>query len=272
MNSPLRLPVLITGLATTLAFTIWWIRKPSTVWNTYDSKVILPIKTEDGLSELNPSWISNALYLLFLDPQKPRPDQIMSTSGLIRSHHHRLATRFDCKVGDAQISTRDELPLAPILIKSQQGESDQRGQDRLLFGLTLSKELDGSDRNFSRYQQSNSTTLIIKRELEAPVLKKREEMKSLSQRLGSQFDIKDPLWPKQWHTANDELCQHIINVTDVWASGITGKHVALAIVDDGLAMTLDDLKVCAANMVVTYSSGSGDDIVMKQFIIFVSWN
>lgn len=96
-------------------------------------------------------------------------------------------------------------------------------------------------RNIIYVPSTDGTTPIIKRELEAPVIQKREEMKSLSQRLGSQFGIKDPLWPKQWHLANDELREHMINVTDVWASGITGKNVTVAIVDDGLDMTSDDL-------------------------------
>ncbi|EGG00200.1 uncharacterized protein MELLADRAFT_68007 [Melampsora larici-populina 98AG31] len=84
-----------------------------------DSKAVLLIESELGLSDLNPDWISNALDLLFLDPQKPRSDQIISATGLIRSHHHHLPTRLECIVGDAQTITRVELPLTPILIKSQ---------------------------------------------------------------------------------------------------------------------------------------------------------
>ncbi|KAH9822380.1 hypothetical protein DFH28DRAFT_1078624 [Melampsora americana] len=212
--STFGLPALITALATSLAFTIWWIRKPSAVWTAYDhessnsiksittasssssssssrlkplftlliaphpgrptqikldtilnssrqqtahlqlhsltlicttpsscpptippqvrrltnlnsfypdpdSKAVLLIESEDGLSGLNPNWISNALDLLFLDPQQPRADQIISASGLIRSRHHHLPTRLECTVGDAQTITQVELPLTPILIKSQ---------------------------------------------------------------------------------------------------------------------------------------------------------
>lgn len=52
--------------------------------------------------------------------------------------------------------------------------------------------------------------------------------------LASRFSILDPLWPKQWHLANDRIKENSINVTGVWDLGITGKGVKVAIVDDGL--------------------------------------
>ncbi|KAG0152173.1 hypothetical protein CROQUDRAFT_56154 [Cronartium quercuum f. sp. fusiforme G11] len=73
-------------------------------------------------------------------------------------------------------------------------------------------------------------------------IQNRASPRTLSERLGLQFNIKDPLWPKQWHLANNEMRQHMINVTDVWSNGITGKNVTVAIVDDGLDMTSEDLK------------------------------
>jgi kexin len=56
------------------------------------------------------------------------------------------------------------------------------------------------------------------------------------------FNIYDPLWPKQWHLVNDVIQKHMINATGVWDMGITGKNVTVAIVDDGIDMTSDDLK------------------------------
>ena len=52
--------------------------------------------------------------------------------------------------------------------------------------------------------------------------------------LARRFSISDPLWPKQWHLANDQMRDNSINVTGVWAQGITGKGVVVSIVDDGL--------------------------------------
>lgn len=55
------------------------------------------------------------------------------------------------------------------------------------------------------------------------------------------LDIKDPLFPKQWHIVNEEFPEHMMNVTGVWKEGITGKNVISAIVDDGLDYESGDL-------------------------------
>jgi len=55
------------------------------------------------------------------------------------------------------------------------------------------------------------------------------------------LDIKDPLFPKQWHFVNEEFPEHMMNVTPVWRQGITGKNVISAIVDDGLDYESQDL-------------------------------
>lgn len=99
---------------------------------------------------------------------------------------------------------------------------------------------------------------VLRRELPSPdyaALKRSMQGRApaskdtLSAQLANQFDIKDPLWPKQWHLANNEIREHMINATDVWASGITGKNVTIAIVDDGLDMTSDDLKANFVSLV-----------------------
>lgn len=48
------------------------------------------------------------------------------------------------------------------------------------------------------------------------------------------FSIQDPIFPEQWHLANDRMQQHTINVTGVWDQGITGSGVGVAVIDDGL--------------------------------------
>lgn len=52
--------------------------------------------------------------------------------------------------------------------------------------------------------------------------------------IAERFSIVDPLWPKQWHLANDKMQENSINVTGVWDQGITGEGIKVAIVDDGL--------------------------------------
>ena len=59
--------------------------------------------------------------------------------------------------------------------------------------------------------------------------------------VAARFNIKDPLFPKQWHLVNDEFPQHMMNVTGIWAEGFTGKGIISSLVDDGLDYTSEDL-------------------------------
>ncbi|KAF2719965.1 hypothetical protein K431DRAFT_271760 [Polychaeton citri CBS 116435] len=56
------------------------------------------------------------------------------------------------------------------------------------------------------------------------------------------LDIKDPIFGDQWHLYNPVQSGHDINVTGVWAQGITGKNSTTCIVDDGLDLDSLDLK------------------------------
>ncbi|KAG0232086.1 pheromone processing endoprotease [Actinomortierella wolfii] len=60
--------------------------------------------------------------------------------------------------------------------------------------------------------------------------------------VADQFGIKDPGFTYQWHLHNTLQAKHDINVTGVWAQGITGKGATVAIIDDGLDATSEDLK------------------------------
>ncbi|KAI9504436.1 peptidase S8/S53 domain-containing protein, partial [Coemansia spiralis] len=54
-------------------------------------------------------------------------------------------------------------------------------------------------------------------------------------------NIVDPLYKNQWHLANTQEVGHDINVTSVWHSGVTGAGVTVALIDDGLDFTNEDL-------------------------------
>ncbi|KAF9091435.1 pheromone processing endoprotease [Mortierella sp. AD031] len=54
------------------------------------------------------------------------------------------------------------------------------------------------------------------------------------------FDIADPGFRYQWHLHNTKD-RHDINVTGVWEQGINGTGVNVAIIDDGLDSTSEDL-------------------------------
>jgi len=59
--------------------------------------------------------------------------------------------------------------------------------------------------------------------------------------IASDQKIRDPLFPQQWHLANDQYPEHMMNVTGLWAEGLTGKGVLSGLIDDGLDYTSDDL-------------------------------
>ncbi|RDI80262.1 hypothetical protein Vi05172_g9712 [Venturia inaequalis] len=54
--------------------------------------------------------------------------------------------------------------------------------------------------------------------------------------------INDPIFNEQWHIFNTKEVGHDLNVTGVWAMGITGKGATVSIIDDGLDMDSLDLK------------------------------
>ncbi|KAJ2222843.1 pheromone processing endoprotease [Coemansia sp. RSA 485] len=54
-------------------------------------------------------------------------------------------------------------------------------------------------------------------------------------------EIGDPMYKQQWHLVNSNEHGHDINVTDVWHQGITGAGVTVALIDDGLDYSSEDL-------------------------------
>ena len=72
-------------------------------------------------------------------------------------------------------------------------------------------------------------------------------------------EISDPLYGCQWHLRNREQGGEDINVETVWAEGIDGEGINIAVVDDGMYYAHEDL---AANVSTTlnhnYDTGSHD--------------
>lgn len=65
---------------------------------------------------------------------------------------------------------------------------------------------------------------------------------ALSTKMAEQFGIHDPIFPDQWHLANDRRPGSDLNISGVWAQDITGRGVNVAMIDDGLDMHSPDLK------------------------------
>ncbi|KAK0947698.1 pheromone processing endoprotease [Friedmanniomyces endolithicus] len=69
-----------------------------------------------------------------------------------------------------------------------------------------------------------------------------DSMVQKGKEIAASLGINDPIFQDQWHLYNHVQPGHDINVTGVWAQGITGKNSTVCIVDDGLDMDSDDLR------------------------------
>ncbi|KAF9553658.1 hypothetical protein CPC08DRAFT_822168 [Agrocybe pediades] len=63
-----------------------------------------------------------------------------------------------------------------------------------------------------------------------------------SAEVAKHYDLKDPMFPKQWHLVNDANPEHMMNTTPVWDMGFTGKGVLTSFLDDGLDYEAIDLR------------------------------
>ncbi|EGW32318.1 uncharacterized protein SPAPADRAFT_139715 [Spathaspora passalidarum NRRL Y-27907] len=74
--------------------------------------------------------------------------------------------------------------------------------------------------------------------------KNRPQIELVKQKLEEvtkRLEIKDPMFERQWHLINTFHPGNDINVADIWLEGKFGKGVVIAVVDDGLDITSDDL-------------------------------
>jgi kexin len=150
------------------------------------------------------------------------------------------------------------------LVRAEKEPSDllvarEESVDRILGRFEELRTLAGRDSDHSslwtRSDESQNARAIVDsvKVLERQVLRKRvkrapppvrppsDDDKAVH-RVAQRFGIQDPLFPDQWHLVNQEYPEHMMNVTGVWAMGITGKGVITSFIDDGLDYTAEDLK------------------------------
>uniref|UniRef100_A0A8C4QRL2 Proprotein convertase subtilisin/kexin type 7 n=1 Tax=Eptatretus burgeri TaxID=7764 RepID=A0A8C4QRL2_EPTBU len=60
--------------------------------------------------------------------------------------------------------------------------------------------------------------------------------------LPKQLTFNDPKYSKQWHLHNMRTPGMDLNLQDVWAQGVTGRGVVLAVIDDGLQHSLAEIQ------------------------------
>jgi kexin len=155
------------------------------------------------------------------------------------------------------------------LVRTEKEPSDlvarKEPADRILGRFEELRSLAGRDRSlWSRSDESHNARAIVDsvKVLERQILRKRVKRAPPPVRppsdddrtvrgVAQRFGIQDPMFPDQWHLVNEKFPEHMMNVTGVWAMGITGKGVISSFIDDGVDYTAEDLK---DNFVSTNSS------------------
>jgi kexin len=167
----------------------------------------------------------NDYYALHLDPATSSPSDIARHLGL--RHEGQLGSLDDHHIFSAPKHQND------IVEESIQELKRRRKRKRdytahVLDGVLL-----------------NEKQVLRKRLVKRSVLPPRAEGTSAVDtraQVAKSLNIVDPIFNEQWHIYNTQEVGHDLNVTGVWAMGITGKGATVSIIDDGLDMDSLDLK------------------------------
>ncbi|MBE3041020.1 S8 family serine peptidase, partial [Candidatus Bathyarchaeota archaeon] len=176
---------------------------------------------------------TNDYYLLHLDDDTS-PDHVSA----------RLGLNYDGQVGVLDHLHVFSAPKsdADFVSDAVQTRRDKRdGEPDVLDGVRMAKKdvprKPWTKRNIPPLPPNYKSNLI-------PRLGKVQDkaMVAKQDKVMSELGISDPIFKDQWHLVNTQQPGHDINVTDVWLQGITGKGSIVAMVDDGVDMTSEDLK------------------------------
>lgn len=196
--------------------------------------LISPGVASSPLRQTPRDYDQNDYYLLHLDDDT--------------SPHHvsaRLGLEYDGQVGVLDhlhvfSAPKSDSDFVSDAVQARKLKRD--GEPDILDGVRMAKKdvprKPWSKRMIPPLPPNYSSNLIPRvgsgTEDKAMVAKQSEVMHTLG--------ISDPIFKKQWHLVNTIQKGQDINVTDVWLQGITGKGSIVAMVDDGVDMTSNDLK------------------------------
>ena len=189
------------------------------------------------------SYDTHDFFALHLDESATTPSQVAQTLGVHHegqigelSCHHRFSlpktkrSDLDSLLQDLRfrkrLRTRDVDDS--ILGKREDVLDGILGSELLIPKKRLHKRVLPIERGY--YQQGNE------RQPDAEAVK-------YWQNLTSSLQIADPTFADQWHLYNTVQVGHDLNVTGVWLEGVTGQGIVSAVVDDGLDMYSNDLKL-----------------------------
>ncbi|KAF4592299.1 KEX1 protease precursor [Ophiocordyceps camponoti-floridani] len=161
------------------------------------------------------------------------PEEIASELGMRLDGRHSLPHHYVLRT-----SKSSEDQLQQRLTKRKLMKRDAQ-QDHIVRDVLLARKQEPRMRLHKRIIPPGPAAAMRSRALKLPLdtatVKKQQDV------MGT-LNIHDPMFEEQWHLLNTRQPGHDINVTGLWLEGITGKDATVAIVDDGLDMSSDDLK------------------------------
>lgn len=197
------------------------IRRP--VPRTYDTHAYYALELHSGLGHADATALAEALGAELVEP-------IGELQGhwLVRAPHETLVERSGAVPTHSVLRRWSELPGHP--------------HHRSLTHLPLRKR--AKRQMPSAHDRRPHTTYAARsrRQLAGlPLADDTEEDKTELLFAQGELGFADPILHQQWHLINTRQTDFELNVTGLWANGITGEGVKVAIIDDGLDLNSDDL-------------------------------
>lgn len=207
--------------------------------------VILPILAADPSKPHKPQFSSYNYYVIEHDSSqaslsvtaKALGVQVVQQVGQLRNHWLVRTPKSKNEVDDAVVETHRSL--------QSRAESSYHLGSRSLEALRA-RRIAGSIRALlpQELRQRTKRDGYLTERAPPPILPTTENNStSPAHVLAARLGIHDPKFPEQWHFVNEAFPQHMMNVTPVWEElKITGKGVYVAMVDDGVDYTHEDIK------------------------------
>lgn len=116
--------------------------------------------------------------------------------------------------------------------------------DEILSGIVSSSKNQTTPKLSKRHLATLTYVTAFEKQIPQQHLFKRDRVPEMrgDDYIYEKLGIYDPGFPNQWHLHNNYYPGHDLNITGVWTQGITGKGVTVAVLDDGLDYTSDDLR------------------------------
>ena len=141
-------------------------------------------------------------------------------------------------------SHRDVVREARFELKRRRRKRELGSTWHILDAIKYSQKQELRRRLFKRTPPSRTLTSRLTEALTywkkaSPVTERVSEQKRIAEALG----IGDPTFAEQWHLYNTAEVGRDLNVVDVWQSGVTGQNATVCIIDDGIDMDSEDIKI-----------------------------